>query len=104
MIQYTRKKYHAHCKADRRYSTNQKKIIHRIHLFVTGKDPVMMGKHAQMTGFSRLVTGKFHVQSLWVFLKISSSHGPTNPEGLDLKITRYLTKKKPVICGYVIPI
>ena len=34
-------------------------------LFVTGKDPIVTGKHAQITGFSRLVTGKFHVQSLW---------------------------------------
>ena len=35
------------------------------HLFVTGKNPVLTGKHAQMTGFSRHLTGKFHVQSLW---------------------------------------
>ena len=36
------------------------------HLFVTGKNPVLTGKHAQMTGFSRHLTGKFQVQSLWV--------------------------------------
>ena len=35
-------------------------------LFVTGKDPVITGKHAQMTGsLSRQLTGKFHLQSLW---------------------------------------
>ena len=33
---------------------------------MTGKNPVLTGKHAQMTGFSRHLTGKFHVQSLWV--------------------------------------
>ena len=36
------------------------------HLFVTGKNPVLTGKHAQMTGFSRHLTGKIQVQSLWV--------------------------------------
>ena len=35
-------------------------------MFVTGKDPVLTGKHAQMTGFSRHLTGKIQVQSLWV--------------------------------------
>ena len=35
------------------------------HLFVTGKDPVLTGKYAQMTGFLRHLTGKFQVQSLW---------------------------------------
>ena len=34
-------------------------------MFVTGKNPVMAGKHAQMKGFSRHLTGKFQVQSLW---------------------------------------
>ena len=29
------------------------------HLFVTGKNPVLTGKHAKMTGFSRHLTGKF---------------------------------------------
>ena len=32
-------------------------------MFVTAKNPGLTGKHAQMTGFSRHVTGKFHVQS-----------------------------------------
>ena len=35
------------------------------HLFVTGKNPVLTGKHAQMTGFSRHLTGRILVQSLW---------------------------------------
>ena len=35
------------------------------HLFVAGKNPVLTGKHAQMTGFARHLTGKILVQSLW---------------------------------------
>ena len=34
------------------------------HLFVTGKDPVLTGKHAQIMGFSRLLTGKIHSRRL----------------------------------------
>ena len=45
------------------------------HLFVTGKDPVMTGKYAQMTGFSRLLTGKILVQSLWVVYCLGAGWG-----------------------------
>ena len=38
-------------------------------LFVTGKNPVLTGKHGQMRGFSRHVTGKFEVQSLWALIE-----------------------------------
>ena len=34
-----------------------------VTLFVTGKYPVMTGKHAQITGFSRHLAGKIHLQS-----------------------------------------
>ena len=45
------------------------------HLFVTGKNPVLTEKYAQMTGFSRHLTGKFHVQSLWVLILIKPRNG-----------------------------
>ena len=49
------------------------------HLFVTGKDPAMTGKHAQMTGFSRHLTGKILAQSLWAAPDIPLSPAPETP-------------------------
>ena len=90
------------------------------HLFVTGKDPVMTGKYAQMTGFSRHLTGKIRVESFWEpwsfaqAIRMCERHGDccaTNlfanlyvssevtqltkayPEGLDVKFTRHGTGK-----------
>ena len=57
------------------------------HLFVTGKNPVLTGKHAQMTGFSRHLTGKFQVQSLWVTSRkciIIQTDGSTDLHTLDM--------------------
>ena len=50
------------------------------HLFVTGKDPVMTGKHAQIMCFSRHLTGEIHLQSLTGHLFVTGKD-PADDDG-----------------------
>ena len=53
------------------------------HLFVTGKYPVLTGKHTQMTGFSRHLTDKIQVQSKFI-RPVSLGVVDNYSEGLDV--------------------
>ena len=66
-------------------------------MFVTGKDPALTGqKYAQMTGFSRHLTGKIQVQSLWEAKRGRNASGVQGPRGTG---HLFVTGKDPVLTG-----